>query len=198
MNSVQVLSERSGYKHTVDLNTGIHSEVFNFMPENGKKTPVAEKEDGTIEKFSSRFAKVSDEHFYIMNKLLRNHPTAALIYNFFLDNMDNTNAIIMSYDAMEEVFERSRSTLSKAISFLAKNDVIQIQKSGNMNVYCVNAQLAWRQKEDKKYFARFNATVYITKSEQQSTKTSFTKEIKIKPSKATTKTKAKAKAKDNK
>lgn len=175
----QIISDSHGHTHTYDQETGIHTETYKFKAENGKKIPVTEHHDGKIERHSTAFKKTTDEHFALMELLIKKHSLAALIYNFFVKNMDNTNAIIMSFDAMEEYFGYSRSALSRAIKVLVSNKMLEIQKSGNMNVYCINADLVWAQREDKKKFARFNATVIISGSEQQ-TKKVYSKEIKTK------------------
>ena len=100
-----------------------------------------------------------------MEKLMKKNLQAALMYNFFLDNMDKTNALIISYDAMEELFGKSRTTLWRYISFLVDEKVIEVHTTGQSNIYCINASLAWAQTEELKRFARFNASVVISEKE---------------------------------
>lgn len=186
--------QKKGFATYINEETGVYSEVYNYVIEDGKKYPVEiiEKEDAlkinddyVYIKYTPNFVKVTTEHLKLMEKLMKKNTTAALIYNFFLDNMDRTNALIMSYEAMEEVFEKSRSTLWRAIDFLVKEKVLEIQTSGQSNVYCINASLAWTQKEELKRFARFNASVVL--SEREATTKYVTTRIEPKGKKGITK-----------
>ena len=101
--------------------------------------------------------------------------------------MDKTNALIISYDAMEELFGKSRTTLWRYISFLVDEKVIEVHTTGQSNIYCINASLAWAQTEELKRFARFNASVVI--SEKEATTKYVTTRIEPKGKKGITKKK---------
>ncbi len=165
--------QKKGFGCYVNTSTGVYSEIFNYVLEDGKKIPVEifesdnplNGDDYVYVKYSPNFTKVTIEHFKIMDKLMRKNKTAALIYNFFLFNMDRTNALIMSYRAMEEVFDKSRTTCHRAIEVLVNEKVLEIHTSGNSNVYCINASLAWAKSESDKKYARFNASVVLSEKE---------------------------------
>jgi hypothetical protein len=133
----------------------------------GNKCPVKiNNKSGEIKIKKPPFFAFNKSNFHSIENLIFEHQLAATMFMFFVNEMDNTNAICISYKAMEEIFLRSRKTLSNAISFLKENNYIVIMKSGNMNIYCINAQIVWSQSQDKIDYAKFNATVYITKTEQ--------------------------------
>lgn len=118
------------------------------------------------------------EQFIREGKLLE-----ATILSFFIRNIDHDNAVIMSYSAMQEYFNKSRSTLALAIDQLVKRNTISIAKSGNMNVYLINSQLVWNKKNDQRKFSKFSAKVIISESEQENTrkiKKKFSKQIVLK------------------
>ncbi len=188
--------QRKGFAVYVDEESGVYSEVYSYIIEDGKKVPVEiykkpdipkVDENYEYEKFSPKFLKVTPEHLKLMEKLMKKNLQAALMYNFFLDNMDKTNALIISYDAMEELFGKSRTTLWRYISFLVDEKVIEVHTTGQSNIYCINASLAWAQTEELKRFARFNASVVI--SEKEATTKYVTTRIEPKGKKGITKKK---------
>lgn len=147
--------------------------------EDGNKIPLKlNKETGEYEEKNPPFFQFYKQNTPLIRKLIKTNPLAAQIFMFFVENMDGTNAIIISYQAMEEIFEVSRRTINRAIKELKDNKYIDIQKSGNMNIYCINAALVWQQSRKKIKFAKFKATVYISESEQ--TVKIFHSEIKTK------------------
>lgn len=188
--------QKKGFAVYVDEESGVYSEVYSYIIEDGKKVPVEilkkpdipkVDENYEYEKFSPKFIKVTPEHLKLMERLMKKNLQAALMYNFFLDNMDKTNALIISYDAMEELFGKSRTTLWRYISFLVDEKVIEVHTTGQSNIYCINASLAWAQTEELKRFARFNASVVI--SEKEATTKYVTTRIEPKGKKGITKKK---------
>ena len=100
--------------------------------------------------------------------LAREQPLANAIFITFIDEMnEDTNAIIVSYEALMELLNKKRTSIYNAIKYLKENGFIEILKSGNMNVYCINAQFVWSKSQDKIHSAKFNATVFVTKKEQR-------------------------------
>jgi len=189
-------NQKKGFSVYVNESTGVYTEVFNYVIENGKKvpveiisgeTPTKIDDDYVYIKYSANFTKVTPEHFKLMDKLMRKNRTSALIYNFFLFNMDRTNALIMSFRAMEEVFGKSRSTCGRAIDVLVEEKILEIHTSGNSNVYCINASLAWSRGENDKKYATFNASVVL--SEREATTKYITPRIEPKGTKGITKKK---------
>ncbi len=144
----------------------------------GNKCPVEfNKKTGEVRVKKPPFRAYSDRYHSEVAKLSRQYPLASSIFITLVDSMDNTNAIVMSYDAMIEIFNKKRTSIYNAIKYLKEHQFINILKSGNMNVYCVNAQIVWSQSHEKIHFAKFNATVYVTANEQKKIKKAFSTEV---------------------
>ncbi len=146
----------------------IHENIsYKKIDEHGNHCPVSiNKDTGDIKIRKPNFFAFTKSNFPLITKLARDNPMAASVFLFLVENMDNTNALIASYDAMQEHFGKSRKTVYNAIKYLKGNGCIEILKSGNMNVYCINAQIVWNQSQEKIHYAKFNATVYVSKKEQ--------------------------------
>lgn len=94
-------------------------------------------------------------------------PKARVLLDFLIMHMDNENSLIVSREALAELLKWSVRTVSYKVKVLIKNQFIDIFKSGTSNVYCVNANIAWSTYANKRDYAKFRATVLISKSEQE-------------------------------
>ncbi len=151
------------------------------IDEDGNKLPIhVDKKTGEITVKNPHFIQFYKSNFSVIRSLFKNNSFAGELFLFFTENMDKTNAIIVSYEALQEIYEKSRPTIYQAIKYLKDNKYIDIQKSGNMNVYCVNAALVWQDFRTNIKFAKFNATVYLSEKEQTKTKKVFHSEVKTK------------------
>jgi hypothetical protein len=146
----------------------LHEKInYTNVDEHGNRCPVSiNNNTGEIKIKKPNFLAFTKSNFPIITKLARDNPMASSVFLFFIENMDNANALIVSYDSMMEHFCKSRKTIYSAIKHLRDKGYIQILKSGNMNVYCINAQIVWSQSQHKIQYAKFNATVYVSKNEQ--------------------------------
>lgn len=77
------------------------------------------------------------------------------------------NALVISQKALGEALGLTRSTIYRNVEVLKKSLVIDVKKTGNSNVYIVNAEIVWRRSAEQKKYALFNARVYLTPSEQE-------------------------------
>ena len=156
----------------------LHESIkYTETDEHGNQCPVAVNDKtGEIKIKKPRFKAFNESSYPSVSKLAKDHYLANAVFHFLVENMDKTNALIVSYDAMQEHFGKTRKTIYNGIKYLRDNGYIKIVKSGNMNVYCVNAQIVWSQSQEKIKYARFNATVYVSKKEQ--VKYDLTKKIK--------------------
>ncbi|WP_312632244.1 replication/maintenance protein RepL, partial [Mammaliicoccus sciuri] len=75
--------------------------------------------------------------------LMAKSPIAYRIFKFLINNMDSYNAVMCSYKVLEEQFEVSTSTVTRAVKLLKDKQYIDVYKSGTSNVYAVNKQIAW-------------------------------------------------------
>ncbi len=158
----------------------------------GQRSPVVESEvidgvTGEIKKEltqrSARFFAYNQETYPSKVLLARKNPVANSIFEFFVSEMDNTNAICVSMNTLEQVFELKRNAISKHIKYLVDKSFISVFKIGNMNVYAVNAYVVWTQGDANLHRAKFTATMYLNFDEQTSKiKREFSKKINVKPS----------------
>lgn len=116
---------------------------------------------------ATAFVQVFERNMKVFRTIIRENAVAAEVFYFFIEHMDRTNSLVCSYKTMEEVTGRSRMTLYRAITFLKERRFIDTSKMGNINVYHVNSQIAWKSYENGRRYAQFNATVLLSESEQE-------------------------------
>lgn len=127
---------------------------------------ITDKKTGEEFEANKPFYQFYKHNFKTIRKALRDNPLAANLFLFLVDNMDSKNALLVSQKALEEVLEVGRTSIYNAVKYLVKNQFIKVLKSGTSNIYCVNADIVWTQRADKKVHAKFEAAVYLTASEQ--------------------------------
>lgn len=101
-------------------------------------------------------------------KIIRGNPVAAEIFYFLLEHMDRGNSLACSYATLQEITGTSKSTVTRAIKFLKQEQHLSVSKMGNCNVYHINADIAWTTWGNGKKYAKFNATIVLAESEQES------------------------------
>lgn len=95
------------------------------------------------------------------------HPFAHSILLFILEHMDKRNALACSYAIFEEYFEKHRTTIYRAIKTLEENGFVDVLKMGTSNVYVVNHDLAWTDKNTSKKFAKYDGKILVSKKENK-------------------------------
>jgi len=98
--------------------------------------------------------------------LVNKNPQSYRILLFFVEQMDNYNALICSYDVICEALDISQSTAKRAIKVLRDHNFIDIYKSGTTNVYTINKQLVWKSWGTNYKYAKFSANMIIAEREQ--------------------------------
>lgn len=94
------------------------------------------------------------------------NPTATKVFTWLLKQMDKRNALVVSQSALAEALGLAVRTVQYSIVYLKEKKAVAILKSGNTNIYAVNAQIAWKSDAHGKKYALFDAAVYIADSEQ--------------------------------
>lgn len=115
----------------------------------------------------SNFYQFNREYSKEMIWLAGAHPKANAILLFLLDQMDDYNAVMCSYDVMQEALGMSLSTVRRSVKVLKECGFIAIYKSGNSNIYAVNKVLAWSSWGTNYRYAKFAAKIIISESEQE-------------------------------
>ena len=99
--------------------------------------------------------------------LIKENNLASAILMFFMENMNNRNAVVCSQQLLVEEFEKSRQTIYKAIKFLTDHNYINVAKIGTANVYVVNPEIAFQDKNTKKKYVSFEGTILLSKEENK-------------------------------
>jgi len=130
---------------------------------------VSEKELFEAEKKSpySRWAQYNLEHSKDIMWLQMKHPKAAAILTFLIDQMDTTNAVMCSYQVLQEMFDISPDTVRRAVKILREKGFIWVYKSGSSNVYTINDSLCWKAWGKNRRYSKFPANIIISMSEQE-------------------------------
>lgn len=165
----------------------IHSKTSKQVKRpDGQLCPISERVDETTgevktEIKSPRFYAFNKENYEAKVRLAIQEPLANAILEFFISEMDNTNAICVSMSVLEKIFKMTRQTISKHINILEEKNFIQTYKVGNMNAYAINAYLVFTQGEANLWKAKFHATMYVDYDEQTpKIKAQYAKQIKTK------------------
>lgn len=163
-----------------------HSMSFEERQEQLKKEDEEENKARKRMKNSpyGNFYQFNREHSKEMIWLATNHPKANGILLFLLDQMDNYNAVMCSNTVICEALGIGRTTVSTSIKILREHGFIMVYKSGNSNVYAVNKNLAWSSWGKNHQYAKFDAKIIISETEQEQKESKITtekvKQIKIK------------------
>lgn len=172
-----------------DFNNLNRKQKASVQRPDGQPCPVEEKIDDDTGEIDY---KVKSPKFYAFNhqnykaklNLAIHHPMPNAILEFFISEMDNTNAICVSMAVLEKVFGMTRQALRVHIAFLVEKKFIEIFKIGNMNAYAVNAYVVFTQGEANLWKAKFVATMYLDYEEQTTqVKSKYAKVVEEKGSK---------------
>jgi len=127
---------------------------------------------------SAPFFSWNKQNYKAKVKLAIQEPVANSILEFFVSEMDNTNAICVSMATLEKLFKMGRKTIAKHIKVLVERTFIKIFKIGNMNAYAINAFVVFTQGDANLWKAKFSATMYIDFDEQTAMiKKEYTKQV---------------------
>ncbi|OCW71072.1 replication protein [Limosilactobacillus reuteri] len=163
------------------------SEVLNLKPDNEKillelnpdefkkitkLLEIQEEEQEKVEQKqeqekNANFVQLYRDHMPEVRWLMTNHSFASSLLFFILEHMDNRNALACSYSVFEDYFGKSRMTIYRAVKVLEENGFIDVLKMGTSNVYIVNADLAWTDKNNNKKFAKYDGKILVSKKENK-------------------------------
>lgn len=95
------------------------------------------------------------------------NPAASLVFSIIREHMQiGSNAVTVSNSALCKMIGRSRATVTRAIKHLSEHNYVQIIKTGNVNTYVVNEQIAFSGTVGQRK-AVFSATVIAHECEQE-------------------------------
>lgn len=103
-----------------------------------------------------------------LRALQQANPAASLVFSVIRENMQiGSNAVTVSNSALCKIIGRSRATVTRAIKHLSDHNYVQIVKTGNVNTYIVNEQIAFSGTVGQRK-AVFSATIIAHECEQES------------------------------
>jgi hypothetical protein len=91
--------------------------------------------------------------------------------------MDNRNALVVSQQTLADTLDLGRTTIHLCTVYLKEKNALTVFKSGNTNVYALNAQIVWQDSAEAKRYAHFDAKVYISEKEQEEDKPLFSTQL---------------------
>lgn len=124
-----------------------------------------ERENAKKSKYS-RWSQYNLDHTKEMILLASKYPKSHAILLFLIDNADNYNSVMCSYQIFQDLLNISKDTVRLAIKVLKEKNLIHVYKSGTSNVYCVNPDLYWKSWGDKVSYCKFPTNVIISFDEQ--------------------------------
>lgn len=157
----------SGVKHMsnnyIDVDTG---EIYKDAEEALERHQSIKQDK--LEKKNSNFIQLSKNvGTNVINVAVAENATAVQILMFFLDNMDNQNAIMVSQSLLVKLLNKSRTTIFRALNYLSDNGIIAVGKVGTANVYIVNPEVAWQRSYKEREFVNFKGNILLAKSENK-------------------------------
>ena len=134
-----------------------------------KEQERSDAENRKREKHSpfSRWTQYNNAHTREMMWLTLKHPKAYAILLFLVDQMDEYNAVMCSYQVLQEVLNVGQATIARNIKVLKENGFIAILKSGTSNVYAINDSIYWKSWGNNRKYSKFPANVVLAMSEQE-------------------------------
>jgi hypothetical protein len=116
-----------------------------------------------------RFGQINfdDEYFFMLIDIMEKNTLAGRLFLFFAKEMDGFNQVIFPHKMLMEIFEVSRVSISKAITYLKEEGFIVVVKVGNMNSYGINSNLIWKSQGTNYKHSYFTAKIGITSTEQE-------------------------------
>jgi DNA-binding transcriptional ArsR family regulator len=129
---------------------------------------AVEERDKKREKNSpfTRWSQFNLEHTKELMWLALKHPKAQAILYFLVDQMDERNAVMCSYQVLQEILGVGQATVARSVRVLKDNGFISVLKSGTSNVYAINDTVYWKSWGNNLKYSKFPANIILALSEQ--------------------------------
>jgi len=95
----------------------------------------------------------------------RKHPNARCLLDYFLMEMDSSNHLIISAEAISEALTMGPKTVQRALRALRKHKLIMSIRTGRSNIYFVNPNIAQYKNAHGYRMYEFNAKVILCSKE---------------------------------
>lgn len=155
------------------------SDVGQLLAEVVKEEVQEALQQGQAEK-NVDFVQVYRNNMKAFRKIIRDNPTAAELFYFLVEHMDRNNSLVCSSRVLEEALGKSKTTIWRSVAYLKERSFIETSKMGSCNVYHINASISWSSWANNRKYAKFNAIVLISESEQEDLiNKTFVKELNV-------------------
>jgi Fe2+ or Zn2+ uptake regulation protein len=131
------------------------------------QTEEKEIEEQEKKEKNHNFIQLYKDHMPEVRWLMTNHPFASNLLFFILEHMDNRNALACSYAVFEDYFMKHKTTIYRNLKILEENGFVHVLKMGTSNVYIVNEDLAWTDKNTNKKYAKYDGKILVSKKENK-------------------------------
>lgn len=125
------------------------------------------EEEKKKEEKNYNFIQLYRDNMPELRWLMNTNAFASNLLFFILEHMDNKNALACSYSVFEDYFGKSRTTIYRAIKTLEENGFLDVLKMGTSNVYLVNEDLAWTDKNSNKKFSKYEGKILVSRKENK-------------------------------
>jgi hypothetical protein len=132
---------------------------------------------GELEQVNNNFVQLYIDKLDLIIQMTSENATAVKVFTWLLKHMDKKNALVVSQQALSEALCLSRQTIYNAVKYLKEKKAVAVLRSGNTNVYAVNAQIAWKSDARGKRYALFDTKIYVSELEQEEEKPIFSTEL---------------------
>lgn len=113
------------------------------------------------------FVQVQRSELRSISELGAKNNLSLKLLMIFAQTMNKQNAVMISFEALKQMTNKSRATIDRAIKILKDDQWVQVVKVGTANAYVLNSAVFWTDRGDKKYISTFNASVVTTLEEQE-------------------------------
>lgn len=113
----------------------------------------------------NKFLQIDKTAIKDFRALITKNATAANLLMLLTEKMNRQNAVMMSYETMIKLTGYSKSSVTRCISHLKKEQWIEVIKVGTANIYRINSRAFWQSYGNLKYTA-FSAEIIAFSDEQ--------------------------------
>jgi Fe2+ or Zn2+ uptake regulation protein len=121
-----------------------------------------------IKNKNHNFIQLYKSELFNLRALNNISPTALSLLFILIEKMNKQNALVISQKTLQQITQKSRTTIYRAIKTLIDNSFIEKLNVGSANAYVINSNVFWQDNAGiKGKFAIFTATVITSDSEQE-------------------------------
>lgn len=128
---------------------------------------VTDPKTDELKEVNNNFVQFYKDSLDFVIEATRENPTALRVFFWIVQHMDNRNALVVSQQTLADTLDLGRTTIHLCTVYLKEKKALTVFKSGNTNIYALNAQIVWQDSAEAKRYAHFDAKVYISGKEQE-------------------------------